>query len=363
MIPVERLEKVRKRVEEIHTLLTDPKVSTDGEKIQSLGKELARLEPLARLYQDYLRLNRELEDAEHLASGESKDKEMAAFYQEERAALQKKQSDLERELEDKLIGGDEEDDGRNVIVEIRAGTGGEEAALFAKDLFRMYSRYCQEHGFATEIMDTSATGKGGFKEIIFGASGAGIYASLKYESGIHRVQRVPETEASGRIHTSAATVAVLKEVDEVEVDIKPEELRIEVCRASGPGGQGVNTTDSAVQILHIPTGLIVRCQDERSQLKNKAKAMRVLRARLFQLKKEAQAKEISENRRKQVGSGDRSGKIRTYNFPDNRVTDHRIGLTLHSLDDILNGRLGDLVSALRQHERSQRLSQNEDTAS
>ncbi len=359
MLPVDRLDKLKRRVEEIHHLLADPDVSRDSEKIQQLGKELSKIESLASLYESYRAVEKELGDAEKFLTSERKDSGLELLYREEREKLLEKKTRLESELEHKLLGESGENEIAKIILEIRAGTGGEEAALFARDLFRMYSRYAAEHGLAVDVMNTNPTGKGGFKEVIFGVSGVGAYAALRHESGIHRVQRVPETEASGRIHTSAATVAVLPEVDEVEVEIKPDDLRIEVCRSGGPGGQGVNTTDSAVQILHIPTGLIVRCQDERSQIKNKAKAMRVLRARLYKMKQEEQMREISDNRRRQVGSGDRSGKIRTYNFHDSRVTDHRIGLTLHNLDDILNGHLDDLISALKRAERSAKLSSDE----
>ena len=351
----ERLRTLRKRVSEIHSLLAQNEVANNPEKVQSLAKELSRIEPVSRLQDQLETVQKELEEIKHLIHTGTRDTELIHFYEEERAKLFEKQKVLETEIEELLLGDDSESEIKSIIIEIRAGTGGEEASLFARDLFRMYTRYAQEKGFSVDIMNTSVSGKGGFKEIIFGMSGEGVYTTLKYESGIHRVQRVPETEASGRVHTSAATVAIMQEPDEVEVNIKPEELRIEVCRAGGPGGQGVNTTDSAVQILHLPTGLIVRCQDERSQLKNKAKAMRVLRARLLQMKREAQEKQIAEARKSQVGSGDRSGKIRTYNFPDNRVTDHRIGLTLHSLGDILNGRLEELIIALQKAERAEKL--------
>lgn len=354
MLPLDRLEKIKSRVNEIHTLLSDPNTSKDRNQIQSLGKELSKIEPTVRLYENYLSLRKELSEAEQLIKS-AKDEESVKFYEEEKQSILEKQKLLESEIESKLLGDESDSSVKGIIVEIRAGTGGEEASLFAKDLFRMYSRYCQEHGLTAEVMSTTVAGKGGFKEIIFGVSGPGAYSALKYESGIHRVQRVPDTEASGRVHTSASTVAVLPEVDEVEIDIKPEELRIEVCRAGGPGGQGVNTTDSAVQIFHLPTGLMVRCQDERSQLKNKAKGMRVLRARLHQLKQDEQDRQISENRKKQIGSGDRSGKIRTYNYPDSRVTDHRIGLTLHNLHDILDGQLDDLVIAMQKAEREEKL--------
>ena len=258
-------------------------------------------------------------------------------------------------LEDILLKESDPNQTRDVILEIRAGTGGEEAALFVADLFRMYSKYAVSRRLSVEVINVSPTGKGGFKEIIFSISGTGAYELFKYESGIHRVQRVPETESSGRIHTSAVTVAMLVEADETEIQIEPKDLRIDVFRASGAGGQHVNKTESAVRITHIPTGFVVSCQDERSQHKNKAKAMRVLRARIYEMRQEQLHQEQAKARKQQVGSGDRSGKIRTYNFLDRRVTDHRIGLTLHDLDDILNGHLDVLVQPLAQHERMQRL--------
>lgn len=358
---INRLEGIKKRVSEIHDLLANPEISSNRDQVQTLGKELSKLEPVLALYEKFQAVEKELSEAEHLLKSGSKDEEMLAMYRDEHEKLLQSKKDLEAKLEDVLLGDNGESDVKSIIIEIRAGTGGEEASLFAKDLFRMYTRYAQNMGFSVDVMNTNITGKGGLKEVIFGVSGEGVYPAFKYESGIHRVQRVPETEASGRVHTSAATVAIMEEADEVDIEIKTEDLRIEVCRAGGPGGQGVNTTDSAVQIFHLPTGLMVRCQDERSQLKNKAKALRVLRARLLQAKQEEQDKKMTEARRSQVGSGDRSGKIRTYNFPDNRVTDHRIGLTLHSLSDILNGHLTELVSGLRSFERAQRLAAQKDT--
>ncbi len=355
MILIDRLEKIKSRVQELENLLADPDVLKDRNQVQSFSKELARLRPLVDQFNEYERIDKELKETESLIQSKTKDEEMLSLYQEERQQLVQKKTELEAQLEEKLLEGSDPDSDKNIIIEIRAGTGGEEAALFARDLFRMYSRYIANHGLQMEVIDTNLGGKGGLKEVIFGVSGAGAYKTFQFESGTHRVQRVPETEASGRIHTSAATVAVLPEATEVEVNIKPDDLRIEVCRAGGPGGQGVNTTDSAVQILHIPSGLIVRCQDERSQLKNKNKAMRVLRARLYEHERERLHREMSENRKKQVGSGDRSEKIRTYNFPDNRVTDHRIGLTLHSLQDILEGNMDELVSALIKEDRMRRL--------
>ena len=354
MIPRPRLEKVLKRVEEIDSLLARPEIATSVSKTQPLAKELAGISGLARSYREFLQAEKEIRDLEALLA-ESPDAEMEKLYREEKQRLLEKKEALELRLEEGLLGESDPDANRNAIVEIRAGTGGEEAALFASDLFRMYSRYAQASGLATDVMNSNPTGKGGFKEIIFEASGAGAFMRFRHESGIHRVQRVPRTEASGRIHTSAVTVAVLPEAEEVEVEINPAELRIDTFRSSGPGGQHVNKTDSAVRLTHLPSGLVVSCQDEKSQHKNRTKAMRILRTRLLDLKRGVQEKEIQKTRRLHIGSGDRSGKIRTYNFHDQRVTDHRIGLTLHNLDDILNGRLEELYQALEKQERARRL--------
>ena len=351
----EQFEKIKLRAKELEAKLADPELFKDRPQYQACTKELARLRPLVTTLSEYERVSQELAETEAFFKNKDKDEELVRMYQEEREKLSARKNELEIFLEEKLLEGSNPNLDKNIIVEIRAGTGGEEASLFARDLFRMYSRYVTQHGLSLEVISTNPSGKGGFKEVIFGVSGEDAYQKFQFESGAHRVQRVPETEASGRIHTSAATVAVLPEANEVEINIKPEDLRIEVCRAGGPGGQGVNTTDSAVQVLHIPTGMIVRCQDERSQLKNKTKALRVLRARLLEMEREKQAREISENRRKQVGSGDRSEKIRTYNFPDNRVTDHRIGLTLHSLHDILDGNIDELILTLIKEDRARRL--------
>ena len=355
MLPRPRLEKILKRSEEIENLLGQIEIARNPSQTQTLSKELAGLTALAKPFQEFLKTEREIEEMEALLKESRPDSDLKHLYQEEKERLLKKKSELEREIENRLLREEDPDHSRNAIVEIRAGTGGEEAALFASDLFRMYSRYAQAHGLGVEVMDSSPTGKGGFKEIIFGIAGPEAYRRFKYESGIHRVQRVPETEASGRIHTSAVTVAVLPEAEEVDVEIQPTELRIETFRSSGPGGQHVNKTDSAVRIIHIPTGMVVSCQDEKSQHKNKTKALRILRSRLLEMKRRAHEEKIQAARRKQVGSGDRSGKIRTYNFHDQRVSDHRVGLTLHNLDDILNGRLEEFFEALEKEERARRL--------
>ena len=357
MLPRERLEKILKRVEEIEHELATTEVARNPVRAQPLTKELARLTVPARLYRQFRGTERELGEIQALLKSPRAESDLVSLYQEEEKALLTKKESLEREIEDELLKESDPNAGRNAIVEIRAGTGGEEAALFASDLFRMYSRYAQSIGLALEVMTSNPTGKGGFKEIIFSVSGPDAFRRFHFESGIHRVQRVPETEASGRIHTSAVTVAVLPEAEEVEIDLNPTDLRIDTFRSSGPGGQHVNKTDSAIRITHLPSGLVVACQDEKSQHKNKTKALRILRTRLLDLKRSEQENEIRKSRRLQVGSGDRSGKIRTYNFPDQRVTDHRVGLTLHNLDDILNGRLDEFFGALEKDERSRRLAE------
>ncbi len=360
MLPRPRLEKIIKRVEEIENLLADLQIARDPSRTPSLTKELADLSGVARSYREFLQVEKELAELEALLKTSHEDPELERLYGEEKENLLKKRSGLEEIIENRLLKESDPDANRNAIVEIRAGTGGDEAALFVSNLFRMYSKYTVALGLRMEIMDNNPTGKGGFKEIIFGVSGPEAYRRFRFESGIHRVQRVPQTEASGRIHTSAVTVAVLPEAEEVDVEINPTDLRIDTFRSSGPGGQHVNKTDSAIRITHMPSGLVVACQDEKSQHKNKAKAMRILRTRLLDMKRTQQQKEIQQARRQQVGSGDRSGKIRTYNFHDQRVTDHRIGLTLHNLDDILDGRLEELFQALEKEERARRLAGDAD---
>jgi len=341
---LEKLKEIEDRYEELSRLLADPGVFSDYSKAQRYSKEHAELEEIVGKIREYRKVISDIDEAEEILRTEE-DEGLRDLAQSELDDLKEKRDTLERELKIMLIPKDPRDS-KNIILEIRAGTGGEEAALFASDLFRMYSRYAERKGWDVEIMDMNSTGVGGIKEVVALVRGKGVYSRLKYESGTHRVQRVPVTEASGRIHTSAATVAVLPEAEEVDLKIDEKDLRIDTFCASGPGGQGVNTTYSAVRIVHIPTGLIVQCQDSRSQIKNKEKAMKVLRSRLYEMELRRQEQERAEERRSQVGSGDRSERIRTYNFPQNRVTDHRINLTLHKLHDILDGELDELIDNL-----------------
>jgi peptide chain release factor 1 len=341
----ERIETAAKRLAEVEKLLSDPKVISRQDQYRELTREYAGLREILSLYEDYERIDKEISESEGLLRGEQTDVDFRSFVQDELRELEAKKKKLEEAILISLLPQDKNDD-RNTIVEIRAGTGGEEAALFVTDLFRMYSRYAEKMEWRIETMHSNPTGIGGFKEIIFSMEGKDVFRRMKYESGVHRVQRIPRTEASGRIHTSAATVAVLPEAEEVEIKIDPKDIRVDVFRSSGPGGQSVNTTDSAVRITHVPSGLIVTCQDEKSQHKNKTKAMRVLRARLKEAMDAEHEKEMSSLRRSQVSTGDRSAKIRTYNFPQNRVTDHRIGLTVHNLEGIMAGDLGEVTDAL-----------------
>ena len=349
----QRIKDIEKRYEELERLLSDPAVIANRAEYQKLAKEHADLTPLIETFRDYEKTGRQLEEAQQmLREGDEGLRELA---KEEIPALKEKIEQLEQRLTILLLPKDPNDE-KNVILEIRAGTGGDEAGLFAADLFRMYARFAELSGWRVEVLSSSAaSGMGGFKEVIAMIEGRGAYSRLKYESGVHRVQRVPVTEAQGRIHTSAVTVAVLPEAEEVEVQIDPNDIRVDVFRSGGHGGQSVTTTDSAVRVTHIPTGLVVSCQDEKSQLKNKAKALKVLRARLLDKMQAESEAQMSEARRKQVGSGDRSERIRTYNFPQGRVTDHRIGLTLYNLQAILDGELQPVIDALATHYQTEEL--------
>jgi len=349
----ERLNSLLKRYGELSLLIQDPDLTKDQNRYRSTMKEYSQLSEIAAIHDETENLSKQLEEAKLIAQ-EEKDPQMRDLAREEFKELETRLRDCEDRLKFLLIPKDPLDE-KNIIMEIRAGTGGEEAALFAADLYRLYSRFAETKGWKFEIMSSNETELGGLKEIVFSISGSNVYENLRYESGVHRVQRVPATEASGRIHTSAVTVAVLPEADETEIDIRQEDLRIDVMRAGGPGGQCVNTTDSAVRITHLPTGITVHCQDEKSQIKNKAKAMRILRARIYEMEEAKAAAERAEARKTQVGSGDRSERIRTYNFPDNRVTDHRIGLTLYKLDRIMEGDIGEVFDALKLSAREELL--------
>jgi peptide chain release factor 1 len=348
----QKLDEVENHYEELEKLLTDPKVLGNPKEMQKLARERAGISKLVETYRAYKKVEEEIKESHNLLT--ESDEEMRELAKAELQFLKERQAALEEEIKTLLLPQDPRDD-KNIFLEIRAGTGGEEAALFAADLFRMYAKFAEMNRWRVEVMSQNPTGLGGFKEIIALIEGKKVYSRLKYESGVHRVQRVPVTESSGRIHTSAVTVAVLPEADEVEVEINPNDLRIDVYRSSGPGGQSVNTTDSAVRVTHIPTGLVVTCQDEKSQHKNKAKALKVLRARLLDQLMEEQHNEISEDRKSQVGSGDRSERVRTYNFPQNRITDHRLGLTLHRLDSVLEGDLAEVVDVLNAHFQAEAL--------
>ncbi len=353
---IERLDSVEERFVELEKRLSDPEIVSNMEEYKKIAKEHSELEPIVKTYRRYKDIQKELEDNRELL--EDKDEEIQQLAKEEIARLKDELGTVEKKLKELLIPKDPNDE-KNVILEIRAGTGGDEAALFAADLFRMYTRYAEQHNWTVEVLSSHPTGIGGFKEIIMAINGHGAYSRLKFESGVHRVQRVPVTESQGRIHTSAVTVAVLPEAEEVDISIDPGELRIDVFRSSGPGGQSVNTTDSAVRITHLPTGLVVTCQDEKSQHKNKAKALKVLRSRLLDMKKREQEQQIAEDRRSQVGTGDRSERIRTYNFPQNRLTDHRINLTLYKLESVLQGELDQVIDPLITHFRAEALKQVE----
>ncbi len=349
----ERLQEMEERIDRIEADMASPDVISRMEEYKKLAREHAELREVVALFREWKKVKAELDKTNDLALRET-DPEMRELAREEAEHLGREDERLQALLKSKLLPKDQEEV-RSTFLEIRAGTGGEEAALFARDLFTMYMKYAEKMRWKTEVLSMSLSDMGGFKEVVMAVEAAGAFQKLKYESGVHRVQRVPETESQGRIHTSAVTVAVLAEPEEVELKISPEDLRIDVYRSSGPGGQHVNTTDSAVRITHIPTGLVVTCQDEKSQHKNKSKALRVLRARLKERMEEEKEQEVSDERRKQVGSGDRSERIRTYNFPQGRVTDHRIGLTLYKLEDVLAGNIDPLLDPLVAHFQAESL--------
>jgi len=348
-----RLDEIESRYDELAAELASPDVATDPERLRRLGKQFAELEEIVLPYRQYREAVRQGEEARALAKEES-DAEMAAYAREEAAAAERRASKLWSRLERLLVPKDPNDD-KDVVVEIRAGAGGQEASLWAGDLFEMYRRYAERMGWKTDVLSASPSDLGGFKEVVLEVRGKGAYSRLKHESGTHRVQRVPVTESGGRLHTSTATVAVLPEAEEVEVEIRPEDIETQVYRSSGPGGQSVNTTDSAVRIIHKPTGIKVEMQEERSQLQNREKAMRYLRTRLLQREQEEQQRKEAETRRQQVGSGERAEKIRTYNFPDNRVADHRVNVKLHDVPAVLAGGIDDFVDALMAKERAEQL--------
>ncbi len=346
------IQRKRERFAELETEVGDPALFSNRKRAGQVMREHAAIKQLLGKWEELEAARKQLDDNRELSS--SRDVEIAAMADDEIPDLEKRVANLEGEVRLALLPADETEE-RDAIIEIRAGTGGNEAAIFAADLYRMYNRYAESTGLKTEDLESSPSELGGLKEVIFKVSGEAVFRRLRYESGVHRVQRVPATEAQGRIHTSTATVAVLPEAEDVDIDLKPDELRIEVSRAGGPGGQGVNTTDSAVQVLHIPTGTIVRCQDGRSQIKNKERALSILRARLLERKQQEEAEKYSAQRRGQIGTGGREEKIRTYNFPQNRVTDHRIGLTLYNLDRVMNGDLDELIRTLQMADAAERL--------
>lgn len=350
---LEKLDALKDKYIELSEKISDPETLSDSQKLQKLMKEQAQLEPLVLKYNEYVEVAAQLEDSKEMLN-DKLDDDFREMVKEEVKELSAKEEELMQEIKILLLPKDPNDE-KDVIVEIRAGVGGDEAGLFAGDLLRMYLRYAERQGWKTEFITVNDQGIGGYKEAIFSIKGKGAYSKLKYESGVHRVQRVPETESSGRIHTSSATVAVLPEVDDIDIEINPNDVRVDVFRSSGNGGQCVNTTDSAVRLTHIPTGIVISCQDEKSQLKNKDKAFKVLKARLYDLYQQEQNAEMADVRKSQVGSGDRSERIRTYNFPQGRVTDHRIGMTLYKLDSFLDGDIAEMLEALLTSDQAEKL--------
>ncbi len=357
---LEKLNEIVEQFQQLEVQLADSEIITDPNKLREVSKEHSRLQPIVSMFGDYKELQQSIDDDRAILA-ENNDPELVEIAELELSELEPKIEDLEQQLKKALVPPDPNDD-RNAILEIRAGAGGDEAGLFAGDIYRMYGRFAERQGWKIEVLNSNPQGIGGFKEIIALVKGGTVFGKLKYEGGVHRVQRVPATETSGRVHTSAATVAVLPEAEDVDVDIANNDLRIDVYRSSGPGGQSVNTTDSAVRITHVPTGLVVTCQDEKSQHKNKAKALKVLRSRLLEIKQREEQEKITADRRQMVGSGDRSAKIRTYNFPQGRVTDHRINLTLYQLDSVLDGGLDEFVEQLSAYDKNELLKAASTTA-
>ncbi len=350
---LDKLEALKDKYTELSEKLSDPDILSDSQKLQKLMKEQAQIEPIVLKYNEYTDIRNQLDESKEMLK-EKLDDDFKEMVKEEIKELSSKVEELENEIKILLLPTDPNDE-KDVIVEIRAGVGGDEAGLFAGDLLRMYLRYAERRGWKTEFISVNEQGIGGYKEVIFSIKGKGAYSRLKYESGVHRVQRVPDTESSGRIHTSSATVAVLPEADDIDIEINPNDVKVDVFRSSGNGGQSVNTTDSAVRLTHIPTGIVITCQDEKSQLKNKDKAFKVLKARLYDKYLQEQTDELAQSRRSQVGSGDRSERIRTYNFPQGRVSDHRIGLTLYKLDAFLDGDITEMIDALITSDQAEKL--------
>ncbi|MDH5704820.1 MAG: peptide chain release factor 1 [Candidatus Aminicenantes bacterium] len=344
----QELEDIREKYRQLTLSLSDPALIHDPKKIKKIAKDRAHLEPLVRKYEIYEKITKDIKESEEILTDPNSEEELKSLAEEELKELRKRQDKIKEELRRLLLPKDPNDE-KNVLLEIRAGAGGDEASLFAQDLFRMYSRYAEQQGWKMEVMSTSYSPIGGFKEIIVNIRGDMVFSQLKYESGVHRVQRVPETEASGRIHTSTVTVAVLPEAEDVDVALDPKDLHIEAFGASGPGGQNVNRNYTAIRVTHKPSGLVVSCQDEKSQHRNKEKALRILRSRLMNIAQREQQERIAQDRRSQVGTGERSEKIRTYNFPQSRVTDHRLNLSLHRLEDVLDGNLNEFINALTLH--------------
>jgi len=358
---LQELEKIKEKYRQLTESLSDPSLVSNPQKIKKIAKERAELEPVVKKFEQYEKILKGIRDSEEILGDTTAEHDLKMLAEEELEQLQEKEDEVKEELRILLLPKDPNDE-RDVIMEIRAGAGGDEASLFAQDLFRMYSRFAEDRGWKLEVMSTSFSPIGGLKEIIFDIRGDRVYSQLKYESGVHRVQRVPQTEASGRIHTSTVTVAVLAEADEVDVAIDPKDLRIEAFGASGPGGQSVNRNYTAIRVTHRPSGMAVSCQDEKSQHRNKDKALRILRSRLLDVAQREQQAQIAQNRKSQVGTGERSEKIRTYNFPQSRVTDHRLGLTLHRLEGILNGDLEEIIQSLTVHFQAQMLGSRAESA-